>query len=300
MTVNGGLYLRATNALFDAGGGSGNVLTVQNGFNLQAKPATGDLLGTTIETAAPAVPSVAIEHTWAGEDRGPHAAGFTNNTALGKLVVSSKSTDPFFYFAGTGNQNGLYVDQLDLTNLGTNYQSGIAIDPNLTIYFASAKLGFTPPNIGGIQQQPEEYLDGKFDGHLRWVSDFSGPNSSTAVISNGVSILVNSALRFSKLIDSNTNGVSNFYDPYPFSTSVVLTASLIGANQPAPLAVAISWTAAPKTVYQVEYSSGPALNNWQPLLRYTNSTATSKVVSVSDTNAPLGVTRRFYRVGYSQ
>ena len=300
MTVNGTLDLLVTNALYDAGGASGNEFIVQNGFNLQSKPTTGDLLGTTIETVAPANYAVGIDHTWAGANRGAITAGYTNNTALGKLVVSSQSPYPYFYFSGTGNNNGMYVDQLDLSDLGTNYQNLVAIDPTLVIYFASAKVGFTPPPTNGVPQQPEEYLDGQFDSRLRWVRDFAGPNSSVAVVSNGVSISVNRALRNSKIIDSNGNGVPNYYDPYPFSASgVALTASLLKGNTPAISAMVVSWTAKAKAVYQVEYSSNPALNNWQPLVRYTNSATTNRVVSVTDTNAASGAVRRFYRVGFT-
>ncbi len=296
MTVNGGLYLNASSALFDAGGSSSNVFTLQNGFHLPARPPTGDLLGTAFQTRAPAVPSIWIDHTWAGADRGSTAAGYTNNTALGRLVVSSLSPDPLFYFAGTGLQNGLYVDLLDLTATGTNYQRQMAIDPSLVIYFAAARLGFTPPPSNGIPQLPEEYLDGQFEGRLRWVQGFAGPNSSIATIVNGKSVQVNLALRSSKLIDSNGNGIPNFYDAFPFAASgVKLTASLPAA---AP-AVAISWMAAPNTVYQVEYSSNPALNTWQTLLRYTNNVPTNRLVSVSDSIAPSVATRRFYRVGFS-
>lgn len=142
-------------------------------------------------------------------------------------------------------------------------------------------------------------MDGQFGGRLRWVRDFAGPNSSTPVLINGQTVMVNSALRNSLLIDSNTNGIPNFNDPYPFSASVTLTASLVGTNQPAPRAVAISWMAAPKTVYRVEFAGNPALNNWQPLLTYTNSALTNKWVSISDTNPPAGNAPRFYRVGFN-
>jgi hypothetical protein len=300
MTVNGGLYFMSTNALYDSGGSASNVFTVQNGFNLQIKPQAGDLLGTTLTTVAPNVSSITIDHTWAGADRGVSAAGYSNNVAVGKLVLSSQSPNPLFYFSGTGVQNGLYVDLLDLAALGTNYQNWIAIDPNLTIYYAAAKLGFTPPKSNNVPQpQAEEYLDGQFGGRLRWVPDFAGPNSSTPVLINGQTVMVNTALRNSLLIDSNTNGIPNFNDPYPFSASVTLTASLVGTNQPAPGAVAISWLAAPKTVYRVEFAGDTALNNWQPLLTYTNSALTNKWVSISDTNPPAGNTPRFYRVGFN-
>jgi hypothetical protein len=270
---------------------------MQNGFNLQSKPPTGDLLGTTFQTVAPAVPSVEIDHTWAGADRGVSAAGYTNNTALGQLALSSLSADPFFYFSGTGEQNGLYVDLLDLSALGTNYLNQIAIDPSLVIYFAAARLSFTPPLTNGVGLLPEEYLDGQFGGHLRWVRDFAGPNSSVAVVSNGVTILVNRALRNSKIIDSDGDGTANFYDSAPFDHPLTLTGALLQTNNPPAKMFLVSWTAAPNSVYRVEFTTNTATGNWQLLSRYTNNTPAERVVSVWDTNVSQSNPRRFYRVG---
>jgi len=294
--VGSRLDLTFTNSLFDAGGGASNSVTCSDGFRLNLKPQTGDLLGTTFRSVAPNYPSVEVDHTWAGTDRGATAAGYSDNAAIGKLVLSSLSGDPLFLFAGAATQQALYVDQLDISGLGAGYQSQIAIDPSLVIYFASAKLGFTPPSPLG----PEEYLDGQFDGRLRWVSSFAGPNSSMTVLSNGVSILINRALRNSKVIDSNGNGLPNYYDPNPFDVSApALTASLVETNLPPTTAVAVSWLAAPNTVYQVEFTTNMPPANWQPLLKYTNNVSTNRIVAVWDTNAPTGSTRRFYRVGYS-
>jgi len=303
MTVNGGLYLRATNALFDAGGSSANTFTVQNGFSLQIKPQTGDLLGTTLRTTAPSVPSVAIDHVWAGADRGATPAGYSNNVALGSLVLRSQSPDPWFYFTGTDAQNGLYVDLLDLSAVSTNLQSlqsKVAIDPSLVIYFAAAKLGFTPPaSSNGIPVLPEEYLDGMFEGRLRWVRDFAGPNSYMDVLINGRTAQVNRALRNSRLIDSNGNGIPNFYDADPFGNGLTLVASLVPANPAPASAVAVSWTALPNRVYRIEYSTDPLSNDWQLLGKYTNTAATNRMATVVDPNAPAGGARRFYRVGYA-
>jgi hypothetical protein len=293
LTVNGGLYFLVTNALFDAGGGSGNVFNVLNGFNLQAKPQTGDLLGTTLETTAPDVPSIWLDHTWAGADRGPNAAGYTNNTALGTLQLSAQSPDPFFYFSGTGAQNGLYVDLLDLSALGANYENLIAIDPSLVIYFAAAKLGLTPPQTNGVPPEAEEYLDGQFNGHLRWVRDFAGPNSSVAVVSNGVSIMVNRALRYSLIIDSNGNGIPNGLDFFPFDTAIV--ASLKVASPP-PSTASLSWNAIAGKVYRVEATTNVFSANWQTVLYYTNSAATNGIVTAKFPVSP-GVSRQYYRVG---
>lgn len=225
ITANGRAYFQVTNSLYDAGAGSSNLFQFEDGFNLLIKPPLGDLLGTTFKSVVPNLvsPSVEVDHYWAGEDRGATAAGYLNNEAIGQLVLSATSPDPLFVFAGTGAANGLYVDLLDISALGTNYQSWISINPNLTIYYAAAKLGFTPPKTNGVTVEPEEYLDGQFGGHLKWVQCYAGPNSSVDVIigtTNGLqSIAVNKALRNSMLIDSDGDHVWNGVDAYPFNSN---------------------------------------------------------------------------------
>ena len=220
LSVNGHAYFNVTNALFDTGAGSGNTFKFQDGFNLLIKPSTGDLLGTTFQTVAPnlVAPSVEVDHVWAGEDRGTNAEGYLNNEAIGQLVLSSPSVDPLFVFSGTTNQNenGLYVDLLDLSAL-TDYTNQIQINPNLTIYYAAAKLNVSvtlPPLT-----EPEEFLNGQFGGHLKWVSCFAGPNSSQDVVIGSQSVSVNAALRNSHIIDSDGDGLVNGNDPFPFASA---------------------------------------------------------------------------------
>ena len=289
---NNALNFWVTNSLADAGAASGNVLEAQNGFNLYLKPPIGDLLGTTLQTTALNVPSVFISHVWAGQDRGASAAGYSNNVAVGKLVLANSGPHPIFYFTGAGVTNGLYVDFLDLSQL-SDYANQIRIDPSLTIYYAAAALSFTPPPTNGVPQEPEEYLNGQFGGHLRWVSGFAGPNSSVAVVSNGVSIMVNRALRYSLIIDSNGNGIPNGLDFYPFNTSIM--ARLAVPNTPPP-AVSLSWNGVSHKVYQIQTTTNFLSASWQTLFYYTNSAATNGTVSVNIPVSP-GATRQFYRVG---
>lgn len=298
VTAAGALNFYVTNGLSDAGPTFSNSFRVNNGFNLFIKPASGDLLGTTVQDQPPNF--VQENHVWAGADRGVSASGYANNTALGQLILTAQSTAPntapLFFFTGANGQNGLYVDLLDLTSLGSNYLQLIQIDPSLTIYYAAAKVGFTPPlNPAGIPQEPEEFLDGQFGGHLHWVSSFAGPYSSVDVVINGVTVAVNRALRFSKIIDSNGNGIPNYYDPFPFNSNpLVLSASLVQTNRQAS-GVGVSWNAAPQLNYQVEFSTDVQNPNWQPLTRYTSSAATNSTVTIWDSSAPAGA-HRFYRV----
>ncbi len=181
LTANGALNFTVTN-LSDAGAGSGNVFSCNNGFNSWVKPGTGDLLGTTFQTTAAA--RVSVTHTWAGQDFGTNVAGFLNNAAIGSLVFvaggdGTSHQEPQFVFSGTGASNGLYVAYLDISRLG-NYNnkfldgSLVNINPNLTIYFASASTN--PTN-----------LDGQFGGHLRWV-----PGAAAVLLSRSTALSASS------------------------------------------------------------------------------------------------------------
>jgi len=291
------LYYYVTGSLFDAGGASGNLLICNNGFDLAVKPATGDLLGTALETITPVF--AAVDHYWSGVDRGASSIGYTNNEAVGQLILNEGS-DSSFLFHATGASNAIYVDLLDLSKCPDFLNPDVlTIDSNFVIYYAAAKLPPTftvPPNTNGVPQEPEEFLNGQLSGHLVWVNSFAGPNSSVDVLINGQTVSVNKALRYSKIIDSNGNGIPNYYDPNPFNPAVILSGAMVQSNTPPVKKFAVSWTAAPNTVYQVQSSTTFISPNWTPLLNYTNSAASNVVVTVWDTNALSG--QRFYRVSH--
>ena len=56
-------------------------------------------------------------------------------------------------------------------------------------------------------------------------------------------------------------------------------------------------SAAPNSVYQVDYRSDLMVGTWQTLARYTNASPASRTATVYDTNAPALAPQRFYRVG---
>jgi hypothetical protein len=260
---------------------AGSRLDVNRGFHLLMKPAEGDLLGTTIAAGAPRFSS--ILNRWAADDLGPVAAGFSNNVAVGRLILSP-AQDAELVLAGMGASNAMYVDFLELAGTALNdLENTVRIDPNLTVYFAAAN-------------QPVEELDGMLDGRLRWVRDFAGPNSSVEVLlANGRTILVNRGLRESRTIDSDGDGLANFFDPFPFD-DVVITSTQVFAGDPPRLE--ISWRAAADTVYTIDYSTSMAAPEWQALMNYTNAVPTNRVVTVQD-ELPEGTPQRFYRVRYT-
>jgi hypothetical protein len=159
----GAINFTVTNLLSDAGFATGNQFGCGNGFNLFIKPALGSLLGTKITDTA--YGQSEVDHVWAGSDLGTVAAGYSNNAAIGTLVLqpSSPLFEPLFYFRGAGIGNGLYVSNLDLSLL-TDYANEIDIDSSLNIYFISASLNGT----NGAEQflNDQQFPSG---GHLHWV-----------------------------------------------------------------------------------------------------------------------------------
>jgi hypothetical protein len=192
------------------------------------------------------------------------------------------------------------VDQLDITALGQNYQDYLDIAPDFMLYYASAKVGFTPP--GNLT--PEEYLNTQFGGRLQWVKDYAGPNSSVDVVSNGVSVIMNRALRDSRVIDSDNDGLPNYFDSYPLGGSgtasgsnTLVVANLVNTGTIGTRAFAITWSAVPNSVYQIDYRNNLMTGVWEKLTLFTNAAGMTRTVTVYDTNAPALAPQRFYRVG---
>lgn len=284
------LFLDVTNSLSDGGESSGNVIQTQDGLFMNRKPETGDLLGTIYQSFASDF--ALVNHVWAGRDDGVNNSGYTNNVALGQLILES-NFDPLYVFSGLGASNGLYVDLLDLSSL-TDYANQIQIDPNLVVYYASAFVATNVTIPSGWSA--EEFLDGQFNGRLRWVKSFAGPNSSSSVTINGnQTITVNSALRNSSLIDSDGDGTVNNLDASPFDG---VTITSIQRNV-SPAGLKLTWDAAPATSYRVEGRTNLLSGSWNVLFTTTSTNSAVAPWTVLDTNAiPAGATR-YYRVTYS-
>jgi len=108
-------------------------------------------------------------------------------------------------------------------------------------------------------------------------------------------------LRFSRIIDSDGDGIPNYYDLTPFPLMIPpppLVASITSKAVPPPATFGISWNASSNTVYWVEYTTNPLSADWQRLLSVTNNDPTNKMVTAWDTNAPTSGQQRYYRVGY--
>ena len=285
LRTSGRLIFNLTNSLTDLGIDASNTLHCAFGFRMDAKPASGSLLGTTITTVIP--PFSRVPHVWGATDLGPSRAGFSNNLALGRLVINGDNSSRADFSALTPG-SALYVDYLEATGAAatvTAFTNILTINPGLTIYFAGSSL-------------PVDKLDGLFDGRLRWVREYAGANSSADVIlPTGLSVRVNAALLESALVDSDADGVPNKFDLSPFD-GVTLQPRITFTNVPVRSAL-ISWESAAQTVYRVEYATSVASPPPWPLLRfYTNSTAFNSLVTIQDP-VPTNGAPRFYRVLYS-
>jgi hypothetical protein len=282
----GALELWVTNAIRDGGGQfSFNNWTAGDGFSMYLKPATGDLLSTTVYNSAPDYAETL--NYWAGQDLGRKNEGFTNNCAVGRLILSG-GTDSSFRFIGTGSRNAMYVDSLDLSGSATNRDAygdftGLNIDPNMTIYFAQA-------TANGVSVA--EKLNGRNGGHLIWVTTYAGNYSSTNILyPDGKVYTFNRALVSSCNLDSDGDGIVNCLDPTPCLVpgQVQLTVGI--TNRPSKAAV-ITWQTAGNSTNYLDYKTSPTSTNWLALTNFVFGPLSGKA-SVLDTNM---TSTRYYRV----
>ncbi|MBI5773040.1 MAG: hypothetical protein HZA89_04760 [Verrucomicrobia bacterium] len=281
----GTLVLSPTNSLTDTGASGTNSINCALGFSLTVKPTSGDLLGTTFYTTAPF--NRDVPHVWAGADLGPVAAGYTNNVAMGRLLLDTSNNVASINrlsFAGTGTSNALYVDYLDLAGTLTNdLSSHLFIETNMMIYFANANL-------------PPETLDGQLGGRLRWVKDYAGLNTGVDVqLRDGRTVKVNVAKFNSPVLDSDADGIVNASDLNPFD-GIVINSRVTFTNVP-PFTAFVTWEAAAQTVYQVEVNTNLLAGTWRFLSNFTNSATTNRVVTFLDV-VPAGGTERYFRISY--
>jgi len=234
----------------------GNIWTVGTnsigiGLNMPIKPSVGDLLGTTITNYAPVNKNVV--NTWAAGDFGVSTAGYSNNAAIGRLILDALGTAPGtqFTFKGVGAGNAIYVDYLELRDGATNRDingnvNSLAINTNLVIYYARAV-------INGLDASQK--LDHKNNERLRWVSSYMGYFSSTNLIyPDGSTNTFNVGLAGNPQIDSDGDGTPNASDPTPFFIASMINQTGYATNNPNPVMVVI-WDTIPLGTNYVLYST---------------------------------------------
>ena len=297
------LTLGVSGALYDNGANSGCSISTSEGISLFQKPTQGDLLGTFLQLSTPDF--FQIDNVWAADDRLATTNGYRDNVAVGKVRLGPAGTFSVFNFAPAGSSNAIYIDLLDITDLGAAWERLPHDQPRDEDVFRCGE-GWIP---GSGSATPEEYLNGQLGGALVWVSSFAGPNSSVDVLLNGQTVKMNRALRDSKTIDTDNDGVPNFWDQFPLGGG----STTVGQGQPSVfpslvsqggangnLSFAVTWSAAASSIYQIDYRTNLSAGAWQLLTRYTNSGSTSRTATVYDANAPAQAPQRFYRVGRVQ
>jgi hypothetical protein len=277
------LSLIATNVLTDTGVTNGSVWTVQSmtgvggvGLNFPVKPVTGDLLGTTVTNYC-AGPSSFEANTWPGLNYGATPSGYTNNLALGRLILDLGGANSRITFTGATagvTNNALYVDYLEFRDYATNGNSTnnfqfpwLTINTNIVIYFAQAVINgqSVAENIDYASR-----VQGANGGRLLWVPTYAGHYSSTNLVyPAGVTNTFNAALVGSTFIDSDGDGIPNAYDPTPFLTPALVNFTATTTNLP-PLSIKIQWSTVANATNYIYYRTNLASGAWLPFTNFNN------------------------------
>jgi len=280
------LTLRATNLLTDTGPTNNNnwsvgSASVGSGFNLPIKPASGDLLGTTITLTAPT--NYNVVSVWAGADVGLSPAGYQNNAAVGRLIMNaSGSTIPgrngMLTFNGATVSNAMYVDLLVLTNFSTQGNSTnnynfpwLRINTNMMIYFAQA----TENGKSVAEAIDNVSRNGGNGGRLRWNYTYAGYFSSTNVLATNLdgsitTNVVNAPLAQSATIDSDSDGLPNNVDPTPFFVPAEIKFNLTLATNLSQNVARLQWTTIPNATNSIWYSTNLLSTNWLAFTNFSN------------------------------
>ena len=262
------------------------------GINMTVAPGAGDLLGTTITNTAPANGVVPI--VWGGQDRGNSIAGFSNNVALGRLVLVAGDSKSVFKFSAPPGQayGAIYVDSIELagaasTNVdGNNNYLGVQIAPNMRIYYGQAMAN----GISIAEKLNAHNLNGT--GGFFWVSNYNdGYFSSTSMVyPDGHTYRMNAALANSADIDSSGDGIVNVIDPAPIPPAVLAANQVTNSvpwlaaitNQPVAQIVPLGGAA----LFTVAVDSAPVtyqwLHNLAPIPNATNFFFTIDAVQWAD------------------
>lgn len=300
----GALIIDATNSLTDGGVSASNDWRVTTGVRLTRRPQPidpdspiGDLMGTRIVVRSGTFGQSVIQ--WAGEDRGATVDGFADNLALGRLVLDG-ALGNLFHFQSAEAHNAIYVDYLELLNSATNYNFAVGVDPDFTIYFADSNIS------------PEK-LEEVGAGRIRWVSDFTGPQSSTNLVYPDGSVhTFNAGVVRSRDRDDDNDGLVNAIDctpipvpgidttlpcpvMSPLASAKVFSAQDVGlaiALSPAGNEVILDWDASANSVNTVEFSDSIAGGTWHTLTNFVNGPVNARVTVKDAAGAPL----RVYRV----
>ena len=288
-TSHGPFTFDYSDTLTDGGEGSRNHIEVWNDLTLARKPSLGDLLGTTILVNATNYTDRIVH--WMAEDRGASVDGFKDNTAVGHLILQKEILGQISFKGGDDSLNAIYVDYLDFKGLSEidlyegdilkKRLDNINIPGDFHVYFASSSL-------------PEQKLDGMHEGRLRWVKEFSGPNSSMPIYMLGLdkTIQVNRAFRQSTLDDTDDDGTANGFDLTPFGGGLPDITAVTRASHKE---ISLEWMGIPGSHYRIEFKADVEQTKWQLLKEYFYDGSIAKRITYTDLLSRK-TERRFYRV----
>ncbi|MBI1176027.1 hypothetical protein GC207_01155 [bacterium] len=280
----GKLYINVTNSLRNSAIQA--LWSVTDGFELTRKPITGDLTDARITSYGYQFREV--NHKWAGEDRGLDPAGYTNNAALGTLVLDGQYLSTFTFDTVDGN-NALYVKYLQLNNYATNWADAIRIKPGMKIYYGNLQFGtnvIAPTSLDGF------FADaGAPDGRLRYLPAPIG-DTVTVSLDSGEVISVTKGLIESSIVDSDGDGIVNSLDSTPFG-QIKVDVSYVGGDEPKAV---VSWNGAPRTTYELQVKDDITQSQWQTITNFTTY-SDQRRINIDDPDGGGG--HRFYRVNYT-
>ena len=277
--------LNVSGNLSDGGTDFPGVIEAGYGINLLVKPATGNLLGTTVNLTAPEFGI--SESYWAAADLGPTQAGYQDNAALGVLsldiavggVVSLSQVD---------SVNAMYVERLELSDLiYADLENALILSEGMTLYYTTTSDNVTPEELDGFVTAG--------GGTLRWVKDGSGSGGAELVTvrsGDGRSLRVPKALRFSQTLDSDGDGVMNASDTSPFDLVVVSQVEVIESQPPF---IRVVWMAAPGQTYEVQGTSDLKSGGWSAVKQIRNTSNAVQRTVFEDPVDP-GSQAKSYRV----
>ena len=283
-TVGAELILDVSGVLTDGGAGAEVIFETQRGIRLERKPAWGDLLGTEIRASVADFESQRLH--WPAEDRGANVAGFRDNAALGRLILSKANLSKFVFGGEAGQNNAIYIDFLEIKGVTEQQivEGGLPqvdIEDGYTVYFAASNV-------------PAELIDGMYDGRLRWVNEFPGDYSSMPLYLAPLdkTIRVNRSFRQSILFDTDDDGTANGFDLTPFGGGLpdITAVTLADGNK-----VALEWMGIPGSLYRIEYKDDVEQARWQLLKEHFYDGLIVKRITHTD-RLSRKTARRFYRV----
>lgn len=287
-----------TNDVFKRTSGLNTWSVGDGGVQLTRLPQQASLLTTTITNNA--TTNAISPIVWSGRDLGPSIAGFSNNAALGRLVLNGKLWSEFAFQPAVAG-SALYVDVIDLAGYAAVLDDfgnfpGLTVDPGMKVYFADARI-----NGNSVAEK----LNGASEGRFVWLGAYAGPfSSSLFVYPDGTTNRINSALAASCFIDTDNDGLVNCIDPHPVNPWLSMTPvdqkfTIRFQRTPAPAAV-VSWLA-PSNSYNWLFSrpaltnqGDAAFTNWT-VLRQFPSGPLDQMVSVTNLLYPSNQFR-YYRV----